>query len=110
MKEQTITRNFKSATARVPPKADVEAVAVGGTAPDCFGRMSLVTKVFARGTDIRGRAFVCYYCAMSDRDTVDNGCGCSASLKEGELVRTLALTCLLNSAECDVLESEMEAA
>jgi hypothetical protein len=46
---------------------------------------------------------------MSDRDTEQNGCGCSNSIKDGELVRTVALTGLLTSAECDALEEDMRA-
>jgi hypothetical protein len=100
-------RVLASAVARVPTRQDVEDLKAGGLAPDCFGRISRVTRIFARREDKDGRLFACYYCAMSERDTTLNGCGCSADMKEGELVRTLALTGLLNSDECDMLERQM---
>ena len=96
--------------ARMPTTADVANLKVGDLAPDCFGRMSRVTRIFARKEDINGNLFVCYYCAMNENDTAENGCGCSASMKAGELVRTVALTGLLKSAECDALEEEMRGA
>lgn len=93
--------------ARMPDRSDVENLKVGDLAPDCFGRMARVTKIFGNGTDINGKRFVCYMCAMSDRDTIENGCGCSASMKDGKLIRTVALTGIFTSAECDNLEEEM---
>jgi len=113
MKEQIVSKGalgcagHRQAVARVPDESDVLSLKAGDFAPDCFGRMSRVTRVFARSADIHGRAFVCYYCAMSARDTEENGCGCSASMKAGELVRTVALTGVLDSAQCDALEEEM---
>lgn len=106
MIERTITRNGKSAVARLPESSDVDAVAVGGLAPDCFGKWKLVTRIFSYTP---GKV-VHYYAALVDgQDTVANGCGCSNYMKAGELMRTTALTFLLDSAECDALEAEMRA-
>jgi hypothetical protein len=93
--------------ARLPSKADVESVAVGKLAPNCFGSESIVTRISYIGNDIHGKRFVCYVTAMSERDTPGNGCGCSTSMKEGELIRTVALTGIYSSAQCDSLELEM---
>ena len=91
--------------ARLPSKADVESVAVGKLAPNCFGSESIVTRISYIGNDIHGNRFVCYVTAMSD--TPENGCGCSMSMKEGELIRSVALTGIYSSAQCDSLELEM---
>ena len=95
--------------ARVPEQVDVDGVAVGSQAPSCFGRLGLVTAVYRRGCDFQGHAFVSYTVALSERDTVATGTGCSMSMKVGELIRSVALTGRLNSAECDALEHEMNA-
>lgn len=114
MKERLIEQGaagcagYRSAWARVPSEDDVRNLQVGQLAPDCFGRLSRVTRIYHLGRDIHGAWFVCYYAAMNDRDTAENGCGCSASMKEGELVRTVPLTCLLTSAECDELERDLQ--
>lgn len=94
--------------ARMPSKEDVESLKVGDQAPDCFGKMARVTSIYHLGNDISDRRFVCYYAAMNEQDTAENGCGCSMSMKEDELVRTVALTGIFTSAECDQLETEMQ--
>ena len=103
MKEKTITERGVTAVARIPSAADVDAVQVGSMAPDCFGRMALVTRVIYRKTGVH----VGYICAMSPSDTVENQCGCSNSIRAGELVRTVQLTQAMNSADCDRLEEVM---
>ena len=99
---------YREAVARMPDAGDVAAVAAGGQAPDCFGKLALVTRVAYRGT-ARGRHYVHYVCALVPDDTVANGCGCSNGMTSGCLMRSTALTALLNSAECDVLEEAMRA-
>lgn len=98
---------LREIAARIPETEDVVNLNVGDMAPSCFGSLARVTRIFARSRDIKGSEFVCYYTAMSDRDTSENGCGCSALMKVGELIRTVALTGRLNSAECDALEMKM---
>lgn len=101
-------RVLKSATAMVPSADDVAAVKAGGQAPSCFGRLGLVTAVSYRGTrDKDGAPFVGYFVALGPQDSVENGCGCSNSMVAGELMRTVGLTAILTSAECDALEAEM---
>lgn len=98
---------LREVVARVPELSDVTELKVGDLAPNCFGGLAKVTRIYARSKDRNGAEFVCYYAAMNESDTPENGCGCSASMKVGELVRTVALTGRLNSAECDALEQEM---
>jgi hypothetical protein len=98
---------LREIAARIPEQADVDNLQVGDMAPTCFGGLARVTRIYARSKDIHGRSFVCYYAAMNERDTAENGCGCSTSMKVGELIRTVALTGRLNSAECDALENDM---
>lgn len=93
--------------ARVPELADVENLQVGDLAPTAFGGLSEVTRIIYRGVDVNGKAYVGYMAAMSESDTPENGCGCSNSMKVGELMRSVALTGLLTSAECDALEAEL---
>ncbi|MEN6533253.1 MAG: hypothetical protein ABFD89_06290 [Bryobacteraceae bacterium] len=69
-----------------PTRADVESLSVGDLAPDVFGRMAPVSEVFARGDDINGRAYACYYTRFGERG------GISGSIKEGEPVGTVPAT------------------
>lgn len=92
--------------ARMPELADVENLQVGDLAPDCFGKLAKVTRIFHRGTDINGKRFVCYYTSINDKD-IALGNGYSGSMKVDELIRTVALTGIFTSAECDNLEEEM---
>lgn len=115
MKERIITNGlvkglpgYREAVARMPQDEDVAAVQVGAQAPDCFGKLSLVTRVAYRGErDKDGVPFVHYVCALDGKDTVRNGCGCSNSMAAGQLMRSTALTFILNSQQCDDLEQEM---
>lgn len=98
---------FRVVSARVPTRDDVTGIKVGDLAPDCFGKLSRVTRISYSGEDKSGLAFVGYFTAMSDKDTPENGCGCSNSIKEGRLIRTVALTGLFNSSELDDIEARM---
>lgn len=99
----------KSVTLRIPEAVDVLNLKVGDDAPNCFGGIRMVTAIFHRGEDRNGVPFVCYTVAMSDRDTIQNGCGCSSSMKVGELMRTMAATCAFKSADLDDVESYLNA-
>ena len=102
---------YREATARLPEASDVDAVKLGGTAPDAFGNMSLGTRIAARDhVRANGNPFVHYVTAMHPtQDTVANGCGCSNGMVAGVLMRDVKLTGLLTSAECDDLEESMRA-
>jgi hypothetical protein len=76
-----------------PTREDVEGLREGDLAPNCWGRMATITRIFARGKDRSGLAYVCYY--------TENGPGSeiSGSLKEGETVGTIPLTMKYSRSE-----------
>ena len=71
----------------MPEVADVENLAVGDMAPSCWGRLQRVAEIAYRGVDLHGAPFVGFYV----EDGV-NGGRMSASLKAGELVRTVPMS------------------
>lgn len=69
-------------TVRIPDADDVRAVEVGKKAPDPFGGMSPVTRIYARGTSSRsGKEYVCYYVKFGDMAEI------SMTLHAGQLLR-----------------------
>lgn len=112
MKELKVILNEitgRAVTLRVPELADVRDIKVGDDAPNCFGGTGLVTAVNYRGTDRNGAEFVGYTVAMSDNDTIWNGCGCSSSMKVGELMPTVAATRAFLSADLETVEEYVKA-
>lgn len=88
------------ALAFVPTRAFIESLQVGDFAPNAFGRVGVVTSIAYRGVDINGAAYVGYY-VTNGKDSQGQA---SCSLKEGQILRSLRLCQLLNSAEIDALE------
>lgn len=84
----------------IPTRSQIEALKEGDLAPDCFGNWRLVTRIYARGNDINGKAYVCYYTEFGPGASISN------SLKEGKIHRTVALTAKYSSAELDELEKK----
>jgi hypothetical protein len=84
----------------IPTRTEIEALKEGDLAPDCFGKWRLVTKVYAKGHDVKGKAYVCYYTEFGPGASISN------SLKEGEINRTVALTGKYTSHELDDLEEK----
>ena len=82
----------------IPTRAEIEALQEGDLAPDCFGHWKRVTRIFARGNDVNGKAFVCYYTELG------HGASISNSLQEGKINRTVALTGKYTSHELDLVE------
>lgn len=68
---------------------------------DCFGNMAEVVNIIGCGTDVNGRAFVCFDTRLSETSTV------SGSMKEDTIVRTFRLTHRYKSAEIDAMEAQM---
>ena len=62
----------------MPTREDIDGLRIGDTAPNCF-RESRVTDIFARGTDISGRRYVCYYTEFGKGGTI------SASMLEDDI-------------------------
>lgn len=83
----------------IPTRAEIDALKEGDLAPDCFGHWKRVTRIFAKGNDVNGKAYVCYYTEFGQGASISN------SLKEGELNRTVALTGKYTSHEIDIMES-----
>ena len=71
-----------------PTRTDVQSLTEDDLAPDCFGSMRRVTRVYARGDDIHGKAYVCYYVEFGEA----SGSTISESLKEDEILSTDPLT------------------
>jgi len=84
----------------IPTRSEIEDIRENDLAPDCFGNWKRVTRIFARGVDVNGRAYVCFYTEFGTTSSISN------SLKEGELHRTVALTGKCTSHELDALEEE----
>jgi hypothetical protein len=54
----------------------IESLRLGDLAPDPFGKLSKITKIYARREDINGKLFICYYTEFSPNSQISN------SLKE----------------------------
>ncbi len=85
----------------IPTRAEIEAIKEGDLAPDCFGQWRRVIKIFARGDDVNGKAYICYYTEFGANASISN------SLKEGEINRTVGLTGKYTSHELDILEESL---
>ena len=84
----------------IPTRTEIEALKEGDLAPDCFGQLRKITRIHAKGNDVNGRAYVCYYTEFGPGASISN------SLKEGKLHRTVALTGKYTSHELNVLEEQ----
>lgn len=82
----------------VPTGEDIESIEVGKKAPDCFGNMSDVKRIFYRTVNRNGKKCVGYYTDFGPYASI------SMSLTEGELVRTVAACNIYKSAELDRFE------
>lgn len=82
-------------TAFRPTEEEIANLKVGDLAPDAFGSMQPVTRIYARTRDIYSRLFVCYYVRFGERAEMSN------SMKTGEMVRTVSLCNAHTSAEID---------
>jgi hypothetical protein len=67
-----------------PTREDVQSLKVGDLAPDCFGKMSPVVRIYATGEDLHGRAYVLYYVAFGEA-----GGAISGAMTEDEIVPTV---------------------
>lgn len=82
----------------VPNRAYVENTLVGSWVLDCFGKMAQVVEIHARGNDINGKAYICFYTQFSENSRM------SGSMKEDELIRTVPLSSKFTSHELDAIE------
>ncbi len=88
---------------KIPTRQEIEDLKVGDEALGIFG-WGRVKEIFARDTDINGKKFVCAYLEYP------SGLVMSQSLKEGELIRTGAVTGKHTSAEVQEIEDNMNEA
>ena len=89
----TIDVNGKHAIAFKPSENDVLSLCVGDMAPDCFGKLRKVTRVYATSRDVNGKAFACYYTEFGDNGEISN------SIKQDEILIIVALSNMFTSAE-----------
>jgi hypothetical protein len=87
----------------IPTRSEIEALKEGDLAPDCFGQWRRVTRIYARGDDVNGKAYVCFYTEFGQNASITN------SLKEGEINRTVGLTAKYTSHELDLMEKRLSA-
>ncbi len=66
-----------------PSRSWIENLQIGDMAIDCFGKQRKVVGIFAKGNDLKGKAFVCYYTEFNHNSKI------SHSAKEGEVVSTI---------------------
>ena len=85
----------------IPTRSAIEVLKEGDLAPDCFGHWRRVTRIYARGNDVNGKAYVCYYTEFGPGASISN------SLKEGEINRSVGLTGKYTSHELDILEKSL---
>jgi hypothetical protein len=83
-----------------PSRKYVESLKVGDLAVNPYGRLSKVVKITFRGDDTNGRAYVGVELENGEFSTITN------SYKQGELVRTLALSAQFTSTQCDEIEAK----
>ena len=98
----TLPAHIASPVLHLPTRTEVQKLRPGDLALDCFGRWVKVVSIHAQRDDVKGRAFACFYLAFGR-----NGSTISGSIKEGELVRTVALSRLHGSADLDAIERKM---
>lgn len=63
-----------------PTRDNIEQLDVGSLAPDCFGQLKPITRIYAMGENIHEKKYICYYVQFSENATI------SQSLTEGEIV------------------------
>lgn len=85
----------------IPTRSEIEAIKEGDLALDCFGDRRRITRIYARGDDANGNAYVCYYTEFGPGSSISN------SLKEGKINRTFALTAKYSSHELDLMEKSL---
>ena len=76
-----------------PTKEWVLGLKVGDLAPDCFGKLSRVVRIFCRGTNFKGQPYVGFYTEWGDGGSV------SGTATAGEVIPTVPLTNLYRTMD-----------
>jgi len=84
----------------IPTRDDVQSLKVGDLALSVFG-WATVVEIFGEGDDINGKAYKCFYVETS------KGLRVSSSYKEDQLCRTMDVTRMHTSYDCDRIERDM---
>jgi hypothetical protein len=84
------SRIINGITVYRPTREDITSLKVGDEAPDCFNRLAPIVEIYARGDDIKGQAYICYYVVFNSA----TGSRISDSLKEGEIHSSVPVTSL----------------
>jgi hypothetical protein len=50
----------------------IETLRVGDLLPNCFGKECEVVRIFARGTDVNGKRYVCFYQSFGNGSKMSN--------------------------------------
>lgn len=82
----------------IPSEEWIQSLQEGDFVPDCFGQLNAITRIHARGVDISGRVYICFYTRFSETSTM------SGSFKVGELHRTVGISGRHTSHELDQIE------
>jgi hypothetical protein len=69
-----------------PTRKDIESLKVGDYAPNCFGQFGKITEIYARGNNVHGKAYICYYTEWHGKDS-----SISESMEEDETLATIPL-------------------
>jgi hypothetical protein len=96
------TSNDPAAEYFVPTAEWIASLQVGDLAPDHFGRLAEITRIYARDVDTNGTPFICLYVRLSEDSQI------SADFKAGELVRTVQLCGRHTSHELRQIEKGAE--
>lgn len=96
------TKRKPDLTYFMPTRAQIEDLKVGDIAFDGFGHKRKVTKITARGFDIKGKRYVCFYTEFGDYSSM------SQSYKENELLLTTQLCANHTSVELMEIQREMQ--
>ncbi len=67
----------------IPTKEEVMGLKIGDQVMNCFGKYTEVTSITGGGTDVNGKAFICFY----QRFAVDSTM--SGSIKEDTPITTI---------------------
>lgn len=85
----------------IPTKQQILDLEIGSLAPDYTGKLKPIVEIFAKGQDVNGNWYCCYYVAHGENGKV------SHSLKENELDITVPLSCQYKSVELNQIEAEL---
>ncbi len=103
MRQILINKNGFSMMVTFPNKQDIEDLKIGDQVENCFGKPSIIKEIYAKGIDINGKSYACYYTTWNDYAT-DR---ISDSMKQDRIHITLRLSCIFNASEIQDIENNL---